>query len=168
MERPSSFMLIGSTGVGKTWLVKVLAEYLLGNQNKMIRFDMSEYMSKHEVSKLIGCFIPNSKVSMASGEFKNINVREEEKLELTKLVTRVPIPIKESIDEPSAKINVLLQAYISRLKLDGFALVADMTYVQQSACRLMRGLLEIAFKKNWSCLASKILNICKMVERKIW
>ena len=103
-----------------------------------------------------------------SGEFKNINVREEEKLELTKLVTRVPIPIKESIDEPSAKINVLLQAYISRLKLDGFALVADMTYVQQSACRLMRGLLEIAFKKNWSCLASKILNICKMVERKIW
>jgi pre-mRNA-splicing helicase BRR2 len=36
-------------------------------------------------------------------------VREEEKLELAKLVERVPIPVKESLDEPTAKINVLLQ-----------------------------------------------------------
>ena len=48
---------------------------------------------------------------------------------------RVPIPVKESVEEPAAKINVLLQAYISQLKLDGFALVADMVYVQQSAGR---------------------------------
>jgi pre-mRNA-splicing helicase BRR2 len=40
-------------------------------------------------------------------------------LELSKLLERVPIPIKESVDEPSAKINALLQAYISGLKLDG-------------------------------------------------
>jgi pre-mRNA-splicing helicase BRR2 len=53
-----------------------------------------------------------------SGEFKNIHVREEEKMELQKLVGRVPIPVKEGIDEPSAKVNVLLQAYISRLKLE--------------------------------------------------
>ena len=73
-----------------------------------------------------------------SGEFKNLVVREEEKLELTKLLMRVPIPIKEVVDEPSSKVNVLLQAFISRLRLDGFALMADMTYIQQSACRLMR------------------------------
>jgi pre-mRNA-splicing helicase BRR2 len=36
-------------------------------------------------------------------------VREEEKLELAKLIDRVPIPVKESLDEPSAKINVLMQ-----------------------------------------------------------
>jgi pre-mRNA-splicing helicase BRR2 len=53
-----------------------------------------------------------------SGEFKFIHVREEEKLELVKLLSRVPIPVKEGVDEPSAKINVLLQAYISRLKLE--------------------------------------------------
>jgi pre-mRNA-splicing helicase BRR2 len=53
-----------------------------------------------------------------SGEFKFIHVREEEKLELMKLVTRVPIPVKEGIEEPSAKVNVLLQAYISRLGLE--------------------------------------------------
>ena len=46
-------------------------------------------------------------------------VRQEEKLELAKLLERVPIPVKESVDEPAAKINVPLQAYISQLKLEG-------------------------------------------------
>lgn len=78
-----------------------------------------------------------------SGEFRNITVREEEKLELQKLMERVPIPIKESIEEPSAKVNVLLQAYISQLKLEGFALMSDMVYVTQSAARLMRAIFEI-------------------------
>lgn len=103
-----------------------------------------------------------------SGEFKNIHVREEEKLELAKLVSRVPIPVKESIEEPSAKVNVLLQAYISKLKLEGFALMADMTYVQQSACRLMRALFEVALKRGWSALANKTLMLCKMVEHRTW
>jgi hypothetical protein len=56
---------------------------------------------------------------------------------LAKLLYRVPIPVKESVEEPAAKINVLLQAYISQLKLDGFVLVADMVFVQQSAGRLV-------------------------------
>ena len=45
-----------------------------------------------------------------SEEFKYMVVREEEKMELAKLLERVPIPVKESLDEPTAKINVLLQA----------------------------------------------------------
>lgn len=44
-----------------------------------------------------------------SDEFKYIIVRDEEKLELAKLLERVPIPVKEGIEEPIAKINVLLQ-----------------------------------------------------------
>ena len=103
-----------------------------------------------------------------SGEFSNIHVREEEKIELSKLLTRVPVPVKEGVEEPSAKVNVLLQAYISRLKLDGFALVADMTYVQQSACRLMRALFEVALKRGWAALAVRLLQMCKMVERRLW
>lgn len=43
----------------------------------------------------------------------------QEKLELGKLMERVPLPIKESVEEPAAKINVLLQSYISQLKLEG-------------------------------------------------
>jgi ATP-dependent Clp protease ATP-binding subunit ClpC len=49
-----SFIFLGSTGVGKTFLAKSLAEILFGNSEKMIRVDMSEFMEKHNVSKLIG------------------------------------------------------------------------------------------------------------------
>ena len=54
-KRPvGSFLFAGPTGVGKTELSKALAEQLFGSESKMIRLDMSEYMEKHTVSKLIG------------------------------------------------------------------------------------------------------------------
>lgn len=54
-KRPiGSFLFLGPTGVGKTELSKALAEVLFGDENAMIRVDMSEYMEKHTVSKLIG------------------------------------------------------------------------------------------------------------------
>ena len=54
-NRPiGSFLFLGPTGVGKTELTKALAEAMFGNENAMIRVDMSEYMEKHSVSKLIG------------------------------------------------------------------------------------------------------------------
>ncbi len=49
-----SFIFLGSTGVGKTFLAKSLAEVLFGNPENMIRIDMSEYMEKHNLSRLIG------------------------------------------------------------------------------------------------------------------
>ena len=66
-----------------------------------------------------------------SEEFKYVGVRLDEKMELAKLLDCVPIPVKESLEEPSAKINVLLQAYISRLKLEGLSLSSDMVYIRQ-------------------------------------
>jgi len=54
-KRPiGSFIFLGPTGVGKTELTKALAENLFGDENSMIRFDMSEFMEPHSVSKLIG------------------------------------------------------------------------------------------------------------------
>lgn len=54
-KRPiGSFLFLGPTGVGKTELSKVLAETLFGKENAMIRVDMSEYMEKHSVAKMIG------------------------------------------------------------------------------------------------------------------
>ena len=103
-----------------------------------------------------------------SEEFKYIPVREEEKLELAKLMERVPIPVKESMDEPTAKINVLLQAYISQLKLEGFALMADMVYVTQSAGRILRAIFEICLRRGWAQLARRALDLCKMVDKRMW
>ena len=54
LHRPASFIFVGPTGVGKTELVKVLAEQLFSTPETLIRFDMSEFMEKHSVSRLIG------------------------------------------------------------------------------------------------------------------
>ena len=54
-KRPiGSFLFLGPTGVGKTELARSLAEFLFGGEDAMVRFDMSEYMERHEVAKLIG------------------------------------------------------------------------------------------------------------------
>ena len=54
VKRPASFIFVGPTGVGKTQLVKVLSEELFDSVEPLIRLDMTEYMEKHSVSKLIG------------------------------------------------------------------------------------------------------------------
>jgi ATP-dependent Clp protease ATP-binding subunit ClpC len=54
-RRPSgSFIFLGPTGVGKTYLAKCLAEFLFGSEDSLIRIDMSEFMEKHNVSRLVG------------------------------------------------------------------------------------------------------------------
>ncbi|XP_048127007.1 DExH-box ATP-dependent RNA helicase DExH12-like [Rhodamnia argentea] len=103
-----------------------------------------------------------------SEEFKYVTVRQDEKMELVKLLDRVPIPVKESLEEPSAKISVLLQAYISQLKLEGLSLTSVMVFITQSAGRLLRALFEIVLKRGWAQLAEKALNLCKMVSRRMW
>lgn len=54
VKRPASFIFVGPTGVGKTELVKVLSEQLFSTPETLLRFDMSEFMEKHSVSRLIG------------------------------------------------------------------------------------------------------------------
>jgi pre-mRNA-splicing helicase BRR2 len=103
-----------------------------------------------------------------SEEFKYIHVKREEKIELQKLIEKAPIPINESVEDPLSKINILLQAYISGLKLDGFALMADMIFISQSAGRLFRALYDLALTKHWAKLVKILLNICKMIEKKLW
>ena len=103
-----------------------------------------------------------------SKEFKNIIVRTEEKLELAKLVERAPIPVKESIEEPTAKVNVLLQAYISHLRLDGYAIACDLVYIHQSAGRLVRALFEICLSHGWASLSLRFLDLANMVEHQVW
>ena len=57
LEEPGpavSYLFLGPSGVGKTEMAKALAQYVFGDENSLVRFDMSEYMEKHAVSKLIG------------------------------------------------------------------------------------------------------------------
>ena len=88
-------------------------------------------------------------------------------MELSKLLEKVPIPVKETVDEPSAKVNVLLQVYISQLQLDGFILVSDMNFIAQSALRLMRAIFEIVLHRGWAQLAELTLSFCKMIDKRM-
>ncbi|KAH0666758.1 hypothetical protein KY290_028931 [Solanum tuberosum] len=103
-----------------------------------------------------------------SEEFKCVTVRQDEKMELAKLLDHVPIPIKESLEEPSAKINILLQAYISQLKLEGLSLSSDNGLYNSECCTSDASPFEIVLKRGWALLADKALKWCKMISKRIW
>lgn len=108
------------------------------------------------------------KIFSMSVEFKLVPVRDEEKSELTKMIDCVPVPIKGSADDPSSKISVLLQAYISRLPLEGYALNSDKVYITQSASRIMRSLFEICLRRGWGQATQISLQAAKMVDKCMW
>ncbi|GIX62066.1 U5 small nuclear ribonucleoprotein-specific helicase [Babesia caballi] len=108
------------------------------------------------------------RVFSASAEFKYIPVRDEEKVELAALMEKVPIPIRGGGQEGASKVAVLLQSYISRFDLEGYALVSEMTFITQNAGRILRALYEIALINQWSQLAQKLFDFCKMVDRRMW
>uniref|UniRef100_A0A672R3M5 Activating signal cointegrator 1 complex subunit 3 n=1 Tax=Sinocyclocheilus grahami TaxID=75366 RepID=A0A672R3M5_SINGR len=108
------------------------------------------------------------RVFSLSSEFRNITVREESIEEPSaKICSLMIVSLKFNVTSVS-QINVLLQAYISQLKLEGFALMADMVYVTQSAGRLMRAIFEIVLSRGWAQLTDKTLNLCKMIDKRMW
>uniref|UniRef100_A0A8C2KUU7 Activating signal cointegrator 1 complex subunit 3 n=1 Tax=Cyprinus carpio TaxID=7962 RepID=A0A8C2KUU7_CYPCA len=108
------------------------------------------------------------RVFSLSSEFRNITVREESIEEPSaKICNLMIVSLKLNVTSVS-QINVLLQAYISQLKLEGFALMADMVYVTQSAGRLMRAIFEIVLSRGWAQLTDKTLNLCKMIDKRMW
>src|SRR2546423_412619 len=98
-KRPSgSFLFLGPTGVGKTEVARALAHFLFGSEKSLIRFDMSEFMEKHSISKLIGS--PPGYVGYEEGG------------QLTERVKRAPysIILLDEIEKAHPDIyNILLQ-----------------------------------------------------------
>ncbi len=97
-QKPSSFIFVGPTGVGKTELVKALAEVMFDDENAMIRLDMSEFMEAHTVSKMIGS--PPGYVGYDDGG------------QLTEKVRRKPYSVLlfDEIEKAHADVfNILLQ-----------------------------------------------------------
>ena len=80
----------------------------------------------------------------------------------------MPVPIKGTVEEVTTKISALLQAHISKLEMEGFALNIDKVYVTQSASRIMRALFEICLKRGWGQAAQKTLELAKMIDRSMW
>ncbi|PHH60326.1 hypothetical protein CDD81_1852 [Ophiocordyceps australis] len=145
--------------IASTELGRIASHYYI-THGSMNTYNMHMQASTNAIDLL--------RVFALSSEFKYMPVRQDEKVEVAKLLTQVPIPVKESVEEAQAKINVLLQAFISRLRLSGLALMADMVYVTQSAGRILRAMFEIALKKGWAGVAKTALELCKMAEKRMW
>jgi ATP-dependent Clp protease ATP-binding subunit ClpC len=114
-NRPvGSFLFLGPTGVGKTEVARSLAAFLFGSERALIRFDMSEYMEKHSVSKLIGS--PPGYVG------------HEEGGQLTERVKRNPysVVLLDEIEKAHPDIfNVLLQVFEDGHLTDGLGNTVD-------------------------------------------
>ncbi|SJM82207.1 probable Pre-mRNA-splicing helicase BRR2 [Zygosaccharomyces bailii] len=137
-----------------------IASYFYIKHNSMQVYDSQITQHSNQIDLL--------RIIALSDEFKHIAVRQEERQELRELLERVPIPIREDSGDALAKVNVLLQSYISHLKFDGFALNADMIFITQNAGRLFSAIYELCLKKNWSNVTKILLNFRKAVERRMW
>ena len=97
-------------------------------------------------------------------------MREDEIVELEEhLHVNCMLPVKKGgTDSTEGKVNILLQTFIGRGLVNSFSLVSDIAYVAQNASRIMRGLFEICLKKGWSSMSSKILELSKCLEHRMW
>ncbi len=116
-NRPiGSFMFLGSTGVGKTELARSLAAFLFNDEDAMVRIDMSEYMEKHSVSRLVGA--PPGYVGYDEGG------------QLTEAVRRRPysVVLLDEIEKANADVfNILLQVLDDGRLTDNKGVTVDFT-----------------------------------------
>ena len=114
-HRPiGSFLFLGPTGVGKTEMARTLANFLFGSEKSLIRFDMSEFMEKHSVSKLIGS--PPGYVGYEEGG------------QLTERVKRSPysVVLLDEIEKAHPDVfNILLQVFEDGQLTDGLGNTVD-------------------------------------------
>ncbi|GAA5976618.1 hypothetical protein JCM5350_006700 [Sporobolomyces pararoseus] len=144
-----------------TDLGRIASRYYIRNDsieifNQMFRPTMSE-------ADILGLIA-------SSVEFAQIQVRENEVDELKAMMESdsCPCQVRGGTDSSAGKVNILLQAFISRAGVEDFALISDMGYVSQNAARIVRALLDIALARRWAPVSVKLLSMSKSIEKRMW
>ncbi|EEB05874.1 ATP-dependent RNA helicase Slh1 [Schizosaccharomyces japonicus yFS275] len=129
------------------------------------------YQSVTTINKLLKSQMSEADIfSLLSNcsEFSQIKSRENEAKDLEELLEySTPCQLRDSVSNTPGKVNVVLQSYISRSRVDDFTLQSDMNYVAQNAGRITRALFEIALSRAWSS-AYTVLSICKSIDKQQW
>ena len=132
--------------------------YVLQTSIEIFNTMMKPLASEADVLKMISL----------SGEFDHIQSRDSESQELMKLKEEATsCEVGGGIDQASTKTNILLQSYISRARVEDFALVSDSAYVAQNSTRICRALFMIALNRRWGNLCLVLLSLCKSIEKQL-
>ncbi|KIK65385.1 hypothetical protein GYMLUDRAFT_350494 [Collybiopsis luxurians FD-317 M1] len=103
-----------------------------------------------------------------STEFEQIQMRENEEAELKTFLEQIPCDVQGGTESSEGKVNILLQAFISRHPIEDFALVSDSMYVAQNGGRIIRALLEIALSRKWASVSAVLMGMSKAIEKRLW
>jgi ATP-dependent Clp protease ATP-binding subunit ClpB len=150
-RRPNgSFLFLGPTGVGKTELTKALAEFLFDTEEAMVRLDMSEFMEKHSVARMIGA--PPGYVGYEEGGY------------LTEAVRRRPysLLLLDEVEKAHPDVfNILLQVLEDGRLTDGQGRTVDFrnTVVVMTSNLGSDLIQEMAGEENYEAMKSAVMNV---------
>jgi ATP-dependent Clp protease ATP-binding subunit ClpB len=156
-RRPNgSFLFLGPTGVGKTELCKALAEFLFDTEEALIRIDMSEFMEKHSVARMIGA--PPGYVGYEEGGY------------LTEAVRRRPysVILLDEVEKAHPDVfNVLLQVLDDGRLTDGQGRTVDFrnTVIIMTSNLGSQAIQELAGEKNYAKMKSAVMEIVQQSFR---
>ncbi|KAG8886513.1 hypothetical protein FRB97_003024 [Tulasnella sp. 331] len=148
-----------SQGFTITEIGRIAAKYYIRHATiEIFNEDFKPIMSEADVLAVLS----------RSTEFDQIQVRENELSELTALEEIIPCEVRGGTDTSQGKVNILLQAHISKAYVEDFALVSDMAYTAQNGGRIIRALLEIAISRKWAKTSAVLMAMSKAVESRMW